>query len=163
MHNLFIQSADLTDLVEWLGPNLSKLNWLFVAMDSIQDLSKPREFLSPLLKEQGIRFWWESEGLWLPGQEVLRPFVSSQIVVPFSAAFLFDAAFTRSKKPKLSTTTDQGEFTQEQMAQGCEEIKQLRAKAYVADGCGLQCLFEDRELYSDVQSRSQVGDKGFNR
>jgi hypothetical protein len=156
MRNVFIPAHGLNSLIdEWLTSVLSDTNWLFVNLDSAygQHLLRTREFLTPQLQKEQIAFWWEDEGLWLPGKELVKGFVIDKVIVTFSAAFIFPSAVTRCLKPKFNDTTDQGEFTDVQLKAVNEEIDRIMARAYVADGCGLQCIFADEDFYRKIRER----------
>ncbi len=156
MNNLFIPARGLNSLIdEWLNPVLADTNWLFVNLDSAYGphLLAKRKFFSLQLQKEHIEFWWEDEGLWLPGKELVKDFIIYKVVVTFSAAFIFPSTMKRSLTPQFSNTTDQGEFTESQLKAAGQEIDRLKAKAYVADGCGLQCIFADEVLYNEMQKR----------
>lgn len=77
--------------------------------------------------------------------------MGDEIVVNFSAAFVFPARTKSCPTPRFNDTTDRGEgFTPEQLRNVTEEVSRLGAKAYMADGGGLQCIFADDNLYGAV-------------
>jgi hypothetical protein len=157
MNNLFIPANGLATVIDGLDNScLCKTNWLFVNLDSAygEHLLKVRQFLSQQLQKNQIEFWWEDEGLWLPGKELVKDFVIYKVIVTFSAAFIFPSTVKSCAKPQFHDTTDQGEFTEFQLKAVSQEIDRLKAKAYVAAGCGLQCVFADENLYQVVQRQS---------
>jgi hypothetical protein len=156
MKSLFIPSRGLNSLIdEWLNPCLDDTNWLFVNLDSAYGdyLSNKRKFLGLQLQEQQIDFWWEDEGLWLPGKELIKDFLIYKVIVTFSAAFIFPSEVKRSASPQFSDTTDQGEFTSLQLSAVGQEICRMNAKGYVADGCGLQCVLADEDLFRMITAQ----------
>jgi hypothetical protein len=162
MKLLFIPGRGLHDVIEdWLTPGVGETNWLFVTLDSArgEHLKLPREYLTPQLQREGIDFWWEEEGLWFPGSELTKDFVFSQIVVNFSAAYIFPSSVKRCAKPQFSETTDRGEFSDVQSKAVTREIDKLKAKACVADGCGLQCVFADEALHAEMRKRRPTGNR----
>jgi hypothetical protein len=154
MNNAFIPARGLSTLIDdWLRPVLAYTNWLFVNLDSAYGhyLLDKQRFLSLQLQKEQIEFWWEDEGLWLPGIELKRDFIIDKIVVNFSAAFIFPSKERRCPNPNFHDTTDRGEFTELQLKTVSQEIIRLKAKGYVADGCGLQCVFADEHLSNMIQ------------
>jgi len=154
MKSLFVPFQDIIAAVDnSLVPVLGETSWFFVALDSQRgSFLKAREFLSPQLRSEGVEFWWVDEGLWLPGKELRKGFRP----VPFSAAFVFPAGVRSCLKPRFNDTTDRGEeFTLDQLRTVIEEISRLGAKAYLADGGGLQGIFAEDHLYDLVQRWAQ--------
>jgi hypothetical protein len=157
MQDVFISEAGLNDLIEILQTELINTNWLFVVLDSARgDLLSVREFLTPKLEKEGVNFWWGQEGLWIAGQELTKDFMASKVIVAFTAAFVFDSHVKCSAKPQFDDTTDQGEFIGSQLKAASREIERLKAKAYVADGCGLQCVFADSVLFRLVSAYNRI-------
>jgi hypothetical protein len=153
MKAMFIPASGLATVIDGLDNScLCKTNWLFVNLDSAygEHLLAKRKYFGRQLQEHKIDFWWEDEGLWLSGKELAKDFVIYKVIVTFSAAFIFPSTMKSCAKPQFHDTTDQGEFTELQLKAVSQEIDRLKAKAYVAAGCGLQCVFADESLYQVI-------------
>jgi len=149
MQDKYFSTRTLNHLVDWLQPLLAETNWFFVALDSTRgDFSKVKSFLSTQLNKTAINHWWQPEGLWLPGNELTKTYVLSQLVVPFSAAYVFLRTIRESTKPRFNKTTDGGAFSKDELRNLGEEIARINAVGYAADGVGLQCLFLDDRFSS---------------
>jgi hypothetical protein len=147
MKAIFIPKAGLNIVADALGSNLENTNWLFVTLDSARgNLSRVREFLTPKLQRERVVFWWRAEGLWIAGVELAKTFINNEVVVPFSAAFIFSSEVKCCEKAQFDDTPDQGEFTGLQLEAATREIIRLGAKAYIADGAGLQCVVLDQDI-----------------
>src|SRR4051794_11526526 len=143
----FLPSSDVSSLVDLMGPKLGETWWLFVVLDSARgNLTEAQRFLAPQLEREQVTFLWQPEGLWLPGKELLNPFVISQTVVPFSAAFIFPSTRTNCSKPRFDLTTDRGQFSEDEVRAASDELASLGAIAYAADGGGLQVVSADQDV-----------------
>jgi hypothetical protein len=144
----FYRSGSLVHLFDWTQQLHRRTNWLFVRLDSSQDFLKMGEQLSPIMSRQNLSFWWGEEGLWIPGDELGGAFVREKIVVPFSACYIFDRHIKKCAKPNFNMTTDSGHlFMGSEISSVSEEISKLGALGYAADGCGLQWVTSNQELY----------------
>lgn len=123
-----------------------RLNWLFVVLDSSQDVQATERYLSPKMQEHNIPYEYRPEGLWFFGGEVLKRYIRDEVAVPFSACYIFDGKTKDCPKPDFKMKILERAFTDVEVRLVSDEIKRLNAIAYAADGGGLQLVSIDREL-----------------
>jgi len=147
MNAEFHRPVYLAHLFDWTEAIWSDTNWLFTKLDSNPNLQDVEKYLSPQLNKADILFSWKPEGLWIPGSELGKSFISDNVVVPFSACYIFDSKTTSCTKPRFNMTTDtERSFTDTEIKMVSEEIISLKALGYAADGCGLQWVSFDDKL-----------------
>jgi hypothetical protein len=152
MNAEFYRPASLAHLFDWVAPIHRNTKWLFVRLDSNLNLADMEIILSPQLKLAGVEFAWRPEGLWIPGTELTKSFIPDNVAVPFSACYIFDEQTTGCAKPRFNITTDaELPFTGLEAESVVEEILNLRALGYAADGCGLQWVSAAEELSHSIR------------
>lgn len=161
MRAKFYRDCSLFDLVTWSQFLHQETNWLFVILDSNPDVWDLRTFLSPRMQAQGVSFWWRPEGLWLAGRELHNSIVKEEILVPFTACYIFNVGIRECSKPDFAITTDFGsEFTKAQIDRAERVISKLGALGFAADGCGLQYVCLDDVADSIEKARVEVTGAG---
>lgn len=148
----FYQSARLIDLVEWTKPMHNRLNWLFVVLDSSQNILAAQKYIAPKLIGWNASFKYRVEGLWLFNEEVAKPYIRDGIIVPFSACYIFDTQTKSCPKPSFNMTTDlERPFTDAEISRATAEIERIGAIGYAADGVGLQWISSNDELTKTIR------------
>ena len=125
-------------------PNLLDKTWVIVALDSSRGkwLRDSYEYLKDQLPSSAD---WTDFGIRLPGRDLLVMIEKSRILVPFSAAFVFDQGF--SSPSALYDLTSESETFEETVPRSLEvNFSNPGVLAYFADGCGLNYCLADSAL-----------------
>jgi hypothetical protein len=146
--HFFVRNSDLVALADRLRELDASIDWLFVTLDSYRgSFDKISAAISDQLRANHISHQWSRSGLWLPNSELIKPFVQTKIIVPFSSGYIFFEKPADLATPSFNKTTDSGkEFSDGDLAACFAEISRIGAAGYAADGAGLQCLFVDDRL-----------------
>jgi hypothetical protein len=149
----FFEDNDISTFIKWMEDIVADFNWLFVAIDSGRGLELDRLAISKVMNGLQINHIWRPEGLWIHGIEMRRIDAMQEVIVPFSAAYIFDKGICISEVPLYSNTSETEQFDKQVSETLILEMQRLNAKAYIADGQGLNYIVLDERISNIVRSK----------
>lgn len=127
-------------------------DWLFVRLDSspIRLLTHHMEMLLAKAQTAGVIIRLTEEGMWMGTDGVILA-AAANIVVPFSAAYVFRARETRDPITVEYDLTSDAEIFEEGIPAALERsMRCTGAVGFLADGCGLNVCTNDKVFYDRV-------------
>lgn len=137
----YLSDWTLEMVLEAAPQDLLDKTWVIVALDSSRGerLRNSYEYLKNQFPGSAE---WTDSGIRLPGRDLLAMIEKSRILVPFSAAFVFDQRF--SSPSRLYNLTSESETFEETAPRSLEiNFSNPGVLAYFADGCGLNYCLAD--------------------
>jgi hypothetical protein len=134
-----INNTSMLDFLEVAGSSVDRQNWLFVAIDSSrgEHFARALNSFCAILGKHQIESWAGPEGLWIPGKFLKDVVYKTDVIVPYSAAYIFDCRKKAVDSPKYTKTSESDDFSRGEPELLKIELERLGASGYVADGDGL--------------------------
>lgn len=144
-----VRGASICDFIDAAALAVDAQHWLFVAIDSSRGdaIARAGKHFSKSLAKQNIQSWSGPEGLWIPGKFLKDVCGKSNIIVPYSAAYIFDRPIDIVDPPKYTSTSESDVFSEGLPEILKMDLERFGAYGYVADGDGLNYAF--RGLWAD--------------